>query len=272
MSPDAAAVEGSAAAAAPEVRAAASRRRELTTWLLATAVAVAVLLTAVVAMGGRIEAATWGLVVAAGAMVFALRSLYGMVMALARPAIETALEQEDVAATAGVRELREERRRVLRAINELQFDYEMGKLSDEDYRAVREGYELRAVEVMRSLESESALHPELQQELRRRGLIEDESVAQREDEGQPDEPDESATEAPRDEADDDERSAEADQAESGEVQAEPGHAHAQPERALINACEACEGANDPDAKFCKHCGAKLGAASDQADAGEGAEA
>lgn len=228
------------------------------TWLVATAVAIAVLLGAVVAMGGRIEAATWGLVVAAAAMVFALRSLYGMVIALARPAIETALEQEDVAATAGVRELREERRRVLRAINELQFDYEMGKLSDEDYRAVREGYELRAVEVMRSLESESALHPELQQELRRRGLIEDDSVEP--DEGQPDE---SAPEAPRDEEDDDERSAEADPHESDQAQAEP---------AVVNACDACEGANEPDAKFCKHCGAKLGASPAEAEADEEAEA
>jgi hypothetical protein len=153
-----------------------SHRRELTLWLGGAVLAVAVLVGTVLALGGRVEAATWGLVIAAGAMVFALRSLYTMAMALSRPPVEVVLEQADVAAYAGQRELREERRRLLRAINELQFDYEMGKLSDEDYRKVRQGYELQAVEVIRALDAEAALHPELEAELRRRGLVADEAA------------------------------------------------------------------------------------------------
>lgn len=152
-----------------------SRRRELAVWLGAGVVAAGLLVGAVMAMGGRLEAATWGLVVAAGAMVFALHSLYRMATALSRPAVEAAIDQHDVAAYAGVRELREERRRLLRAINELQFDYEMGKLSDEDYDKVRQGYELQAVEVIRALDAESTLHPRLQEELRRRGLLQDDA-------------------------------------------------------------------------------------------------
>ncbi|MCH9681982.1 MAG: hypothetical protein K0V04_11150 [Deltaproteobacteria bacterium] len=148
-------------------------------------VLAAVLVGVVFALGGRLEAATWGLVVAAGAMVLALQSLYRMAVALAKPPVEVELERADLATVAGARALRDERRRVLRAINELHFDYEMGKLSDDDYRKVREGYELRAVEVMRALDSESALHPALAEELRKRGLADDGSstdgVAQADD-------------------------------------------------------------------------------------------
>jgi predicted transcriptional regulator len=146
-------------------------RRELAMWLVGAVLAAAILVGTVVALGGRVEAATWGLVVAAAAMVFALRSLYRMATALARPPVEAVLDELDVAAYAGRRELREERRRLLRAINELQFDYEMGKLSSEDYRTVRQGYELQAVEVIRALDAESELHPRLAEELRRRGLV-----------------------------------------------------------------------------------------------------
>lgn len=264
--------------------------RELRSWLLGVVVVVAVLLGALVAMGGRVgEAATWGLVVAAGAMVFALRALYGMAMALARPPIESTLEQEDVAAVAGARELREERRRVLRAINELRFDYEMGKLSDEDYAKVREGYELRAVEVMRALESESSLHPRLAADLRYRGLLEDEEASEAggsgdakakadadvaEDASEAGGTDEEASEAEgvaaggsgEAEADSSEAAAgdsEADGSETDEAAADErdekvsADADGSSEAATMT-CGACEGANDPDAKFCKHCGAELG--------------
>jgi len=151
-------------------------REELAMWLVGAVAAAGILVGTVVALGGRIEAATWGLVVAAAAMVFALRSLYRMALALARPPVEAVLDELDVAAYAGRRELREERRRLLRAINELQFDYEMGKLSDDDYRKVRQGYELQAVEVIRALDAEAELHPALVDELRRRGLVVDDAA------------------------------------------------------------------------------------------------
>ncbi|MCX4239848.1 hypothetical protein [Paraliomyxa miuraensis] len=162
-----------------------SRRSELLLWLGSGVAVTVVMVGLVIWFGGRLEAATWGLVVAAGAMAFALRSLYRMANALSQPAVAVALVQEDVAAYAGVRELREERRRLLRAINELQFDFEMGKLSEEDYRKVREGYELQAVEVIRALDSERSLHPGLREELQRRGLLtNDEPEAKAEPEGE----------------------------------------------------------------------------------------
>lgn len=166
-----------------DVKPSASRgREELAMWLVGAVAAAGILVGTIVALGGRIEAATWGLVVAAAAMVFALRSLYRMATALARPPVEAVLDELDVAAYAGRRELREERRRLLRAINELQFDYEMGKLSEADYRKVRQGYELQAVEVIRALDAEAELHPALAEELRRRGLVKDDAALAKEPE------------------------------------------------------------------------------------------
>jgi hypothetical protein len=92
------------------------------------------------------------------------------------------------------RELRDEKRRLLRAIKELDFDHGIGKLSDQDHAAVLAAYKLRAIEVMRALDAEAEIHPELAAVLRRR--------------------------------------------HGGEGQT----------------CPACAGRNDPDARFCKHCG------------------
>jgi hypothetical protein len=116
-------------------------------------------------MGARLEVATVALVLAAGSLALCLRALYRLVETLSRRDFEAVLEREAGLEPASRRELRDERRRLLRAINELRFDHDMGKLSDEDYRAVREAYELRAVEVMRALEEEPDLHPRVQQAL-----------------------------------------------------------------------------------------------------------
>lgn len=117
------------------------------------------------ALGARLEPPTIAMVIAGGALAMLLHTLYRMVSALARPATDVVIEQGAVLGGVAARELREEKRRVLRAINELQFDYDMGKLSDEDYRSVRELYEMRAIEVMRALDAEPELHPRLVEDL-----------------------------------------------------------------------------------------------------------
>ncbi len=115
----------------------------------------------------RLDGATTALVLAAVVLAACLRALYRIVHALARPDLQTVIEQAGEIGTASDRELREERRRLLRALNELRFDHEMGKLSQADYDAVREGYELRAIEVMRQLDTGRPLHPELAKRLGR---------------------------------------------------------------------------------------------------------
>ena len=121
----------------------------------------------IVAVGAGNVVGTYALVAAALALILLLTSLYRMALALSRPSSEVVIEHEAALDHASARALREEKRRVLRALNELQFDHELGKLSPEDYKAVRERYELRAVEVMRALDEQGTLHPQVQAALER---------------------------------------------------------------------------------------------------------
>lgn len=154
----------------------AAHRRNPSDWLfvgLSLLLAAAVLLGLRIAVGVEIDAPTLGLAVACVAMVWALRSMWQIVVALARPVAETILvESEAVGPLGGVgsdlAELREEKGRVLRAIKELEFDHAMGKLSDEDFKQIGDRYRLRAIEVIRLLEptgDSGELHPLLAQHL-----------------------------------------------------------------------------------------------------------
>ena len=98
-----------------------------------------------VAANARLDGATTSLVLTAFALVLCLYSLYRLVQALAKPSLELAVEVEGELGLASDRALREEKRRLLRAINELRFDHEMGKLSQADYERVRDTYTLQDV-------------------------------------------------------------------------------------------------------------------------------
>jgi hypothetical protein len=143
--------------------------------------------------------ASLGLIGAGVALVYCLSAFYGIVQALARPSVRTVVDRSGALALSGRREAREQRHRVLRAIKELDFDHAMGKISDEDFAQVRQGYELRAIEIMRSLESGPDLHPGLRAVLEQRRASQTSALT----------------------------------------------------------CSACDGANDADSRFCKHCGEKL---------------
>lgn len=115
-------------------------------------------------VGVELDAATLGLALACAALIGALRGMWGVVFALARPGGETLVELGT--AYGSKAELREEKQRVLRAIKELEFDHAMGKLSDADFKLVSDAYRLRAIEVMRALdEGDRDLHPLLREHL-----------------------------------------------------------------------------------------------------------
>ncbi len=121
-------------------------------------IAGAVIVGLRVAVGVELDAPTLALALSCVALIWALRALWGMVAALARPATDTLLGEHDTSGSS-LSELREEKRRVLRAIKELEFDHGMGKLSDADFKAVSERYKLRAIQVMRELDGSDAVHP-----------------------------------------------------------------------------------------------------------------
>jgi hypothetical protein len=171
----------------------------------------------------RVDAGTVSLVIVSATLLWCLRAMFRIVQALGRADVHTIVEHAEDLGMSSDRELREEKRRLLRAINELKFDHEMGKLSKADYDTVRAGYELRAIEVMRALDAGSTLHPDLAVRLAERN----------EDPG-----------APRG----------GEPADGASAEAAP----AKPE-ASARTCASCEGKNEQDAKFCKHCGKELAA-------------
>lgn len=175
-------------------------------------------------LDARLDAPTMGLAMAGAALIYALRGLFSMVQALAQPAVESAIRAEGGRARA---ELRDEKKRVLRAIKELDFDYGVGKLSQADYEGLRANYQMRAISVMRDLDDSGKLHPDLQAELERKSR--GEAPEERAEDAAP-EP--SAEQAPKEEATDETDAA----------------------AASFATCGHCDGKNDLDAKFCKHCG------------------
>ena len=168
--------------------------------------------------GARLDAPTIALAAAAATRVYALGQLYAMVWALSRPERIAQVGQAAGSFTQG--ELRDEKRRLLRAIKELEFDHGMGKLSTGDFETVIATYRLRAIEVMRALEGGASLHPELARLLAER-----------------------------------ERPAPA--VDVAALSAVPSPVLLAPLDETTKLCNGCGRSNDPDARFCKHCGVAL---------------
>ncbi|MBL9102863.1 MAG: zinc ribbon domain-containing protein [Myxococcales bacterium] len=181
--------------------------------------AAMVLLLLVTVYGARLDAATVALAAAAAALIHALGRLYAVARALAAPDRMAAVGRGAGSFTQA--ELRDEKRRLLRAIKELEFDRGMDKLSQQDFDAVISTYRLRAIEVMRALEGGTEVHPELARLLKER-------------EGG---------------------------AASAEVRVEVKVKEVEPVLGPLDVttriCVQCSGGNDTDAKFCKHCGAPM---------------
>ncbi len=266
-------------ASAPDV----ARRRDLIAVATWVGVPIAFYVVLRLVWNAQEHWATIGLTIAGGALLFCLVTLYRMVRALGTSQVAFDLARTAATQSNSRRALREERRRLLRAINELRFDFEMGKLSEADYKQVREGYELQAVEVMRALQTESTLHPEVASELERLGIEvpgsqtasesesseagESSEATEATEAGESSEATEAAesSEASESSSDSEPAPADATDADEGtsveavdppdEDTASPSEDSESPDAA--NVCASCEGANDLDAKFCKHCGKGL---------------
>ena len=217
--------------------------------MLASAVGLVVMAAVTVGFGAELGASVLVLSVAAVALVLSLRRLFLVVMSLGRGEAQ-ALAQGRVAGQGlGATARRQEQRRVLKAIKELEFDHAMGKLSDADHERIAARYKLRAVELMRASDIDDAsLHPLTQAAL-------------------------AGDQGPK-VASGDARFPSNDAAGVAEMEAkgvagvtgcavrtltvagapEPSSTAAD---ATVVVCGSCEVANDLDARFCKGCGASL---------------
>ena len=156
-----------------------------------------------------------------GGMTLALTAgaLLRMIDPLARP---DAGEPAGGSSRRVVRELEREKFLVLKAIKEIELDFQMRKISDRDYREMVERYRNRAMRLISELESGDDY----------RGLIEKELKLRL---------DLPVTDAPT----------------AATVPAAAVPAAVEPAVIKKPTCRTCQTANDADAKFCKSCGGKL---------------
>lgn len=222
-----------------------TRRRILLLAGAALGAAVVVLALLVTVFGARLDAPTIALAAAAAALVYALGQLYAMVWALSRP--DRVAQVGQAAGSFTQAELRDEKRRLLRAIKELEFDFGMGKLSQVDHDTVIATYRLRAIEVMRALEGGSSLHPELARLLAERDAA---RAAAREPAPAP---------AAAAKVEPPGTLVPASKLEETPTAAESvtGPTASGPFDQTTRICGSCGGTNDADARYCKLCGAAM---------------
>jgi ribosomal protein L40E len=118
-----------------------------------------------------------------------------------------------------LKELEREKQLVLKAIKEVEVDYQMRKIAEPDYKDMVERYRARALRLIGELEAGDNFRPLIERELRDRLALA-----------------ETAPSAP---------AADATSAQAAELD------HA-------GLCKSCGTQNDDDAQFCKKCGGKLG--------------
>lgn len=134
--------------------------------------------------------------------------------------------------------LLEQKQMLLRSLKDLELEHELGKLSDADYERLKEHYRGQARHVLRDLDDQTQPHRE-----QARRLVEGRVERALGKKGKREDAKTTASEG---------------------TDARPEQAVA--ERALQ--CAECDTCNDPDAAFCKKCGARLEAASMSVPAAE----
>ncbi len=186
--------------------------------LVSLAVAGAVGVYAFVSLG-RMTASVVFLVLTTLALAWVVWILMRSAQALVKEP-----EAIDVARATGRRkkELEREKTALLKALKELEFDYQMGKISDADYKEIGANYRARAVRVMRQLDlnaGETDYRTLVERDLANRLKTKGVAVPESKPDSKP------------------------------EPKAEP--------RSERPSCPQCTTKNDADAEFCKKCGKKL---------------
>ena len=200
------------------IEAAPARRRRVPTWIWGAAGAAAVLIYGLVVERMRFAPPLVMLTLGGMTLAFTAAALWRMIDPLAR----VELPDTDATQSRGfVRELEREKQLVLKAIKEIEFDYQMRKIGEREYREMVERYRQRAMRLISELDAGGDY----------RGLIEKELKLR--------------LELPV-----------AEQSTLATFATLAGPAAA-PAAGARMPCPTCDTQNDPDAKFCKSCGGKI---------------
>jgi hypothetical protein len=213
-----------------------SRGRRIPLWLLAAAGALAA-----GAYAALVEKMRWGpplVMLCLGGMTLALAgaALWRVIDPLARAAWTAAPSGRGARRP---RELEREKQLVLKVIKEIELDFQMRKVAERDYREMIERYRTRAMRLIGEIEAGDDYRVLIERELAMRIKLAPEIAASTAQaapapaatEPAPDSPSPSPAAVPA-----------------------PVHPAAPSERPT---CASCGTPNDPDAQFCKKCGARL---------------
>jgi hypothetical protein len=159
-------------------------------------------------------------------LAFAAAALWRVIDPLARPEVATA--DTTVHSRGFLRELEREKQLVLKAIKEIEFDYQMRKIAERDYREMVERYRNRAMRLISEIDAGGDFRGLIEKELKLRLDLPVALTA----------PAVGSTEA---------KATAADAAAGASARA----------TAARPTCTNCKTENDQDAKFCKACGGKL---------------
>jgi hypothetical protein len=211
-------------------------RRRLPIWVLGAAGALAA-----VAYAALVEKMRFG-------PPLVMLGLGGMTLALTGAALWRVIDPLARAESAGApsgrrsrrpRELEREKQLVLKAIKEIELDFQMRKIAERDYREMIERYRARAMRLIGEIEAGDDYRVLIERELAMRIKLAPAKVAPATA------PDSPSTLAP---------SAPPDSPPRPAVSAPPAAAVPAAARPI---CASCHTLNDTDAQFCKKCGAKL---------------
>jgi hypothetical protein len=206
--------------------------------------AAAIVVLAALGAGALLGPGAALLILAAGTLLAAIGSLWTSMRALFG---ETKLSPEDAFAIGAPSAEEEQKRAVLRAIKDLEFERAVGKISEMDYRSLVSHYRAEAKRLLRLLDERAApkraaVEGLVEKHLASRGLSLAASTQPSEGE---------AADAP----------AQSSGQDLSEERSEPSAKSDTDKRDSAqsdSACPECDTDNDPDAVFCKKCGTRLG--------------
>lgn len=186
-------------------------------------------------------------------------STFSLVRAMARLVMSMGSEESGLEFVSddgrSARAWREEKKRSLRAIQELKLDYALQKIGDRDYKSILSQYEARALAAIHALDAKSALHPELTRDLERyqggREILVPQGADAEKGASTEKDPSEAATAA----GDPGERTKTQENAEPANAQTDQVPSSTRP---AVRTCSACQTSiMDASARFCKACGKEL---------------
>jgi hypothetical protein len=139
----------------------------LKTWLIA--VGAAALAVAYGYWGADLDHGAPLVLIACGGLVVALcgMALFRIIDPLVRPAAAAARAETD-RTSVRIRELTHEKQLVLKAIREIEHDYQMRKIDDADYKELTARYRARAMRLIREIDAGDDFRSLIEQELKTR--------------------------------------------------------------------------------------------------------